>query len=105
MPIPDAIKTNFYTLEKAFKNRTVVLLECRKRSNGEPAYAICAINLLRQTDREPEIEMVPFGLMFNEDPYETLIPASNPEFDQLDQSMSKQKVSGAETGGAEIKRA
>jgi hypothetical protein len=42
-------------------------------------FAICAINYRRQTDREPEIEMVPVGLMFNVDPYEMLIPASDPE--------------------------
>jgi hypothetical protein len=27
--------------------------------------------------------MVPLGLMFSSDPYETLIPASDPEFDGL----------------------
>jgi hypothetical protein len=82
MAIPDAIKTNFHTLEKAFENGDITLLECRDRNNGEPAYVICAVNLIRQADREPEIEMVPFGLMFNDDPYETLIPACDPEFDQ-----------------------
>ena len=83
MAIPDPIKTNFHTLEKAFKNGDIALLECRDRNNGEPAYAICAVNLIRQADREPEIEMIPFGLMFSSDPYETLIPASDPEFDAL----------------------
>jgi hypothetical protein len=70
-------------LDKAFRNGDIALLECRNRADGEPAYAICAINLTRQSDREPEIEMVPLGLMFNNDPYETLIPASDPEFDDL----------------------
>jgi hypothetical protein len=79
MAIPDAIKTNFNTLEKAFKNGDIALLECRDRKNGELAFAICAINYHRQADREPEIEMVPFGVMFNVDPYEMLIPASAPE--------------------------
>jgi Family of unknown function (DUF6117) len=83
MAIPDAIKTNFNSLERAFRNGDIALLECRNRSNGEPAYAICAINLRRQTDSEPEIEMVPFGLMFNDVPYEMLIPASDLEFDDL----------------------
>ncbi len=46
MAIPDAIKANFHTLEKAFRNGHIALLECRDRNNGEPAYAICAINLL-----------------------------------------------------------
>jgi hypothetical protein len=83
MAIPDAIKTNFNSLEKAFRNGDIALLECRKRSDGKPAYAICAINLHGQADREPEIEMVPLGMMFDDDPYEMLIPASAPEFDDL----------------------
>jgi uncharacterized protein DUF6117 len=87
MAIPDAIKNNFHTLEKAFKQEDIALLECRDRNTGEPAYAICAINLIRQSGREPEIEMVPFGLMFSCDPYEMLIPASDPEFDNLTKKM------------------
>ena len=83
MAIPDPIKTNFHTLGKALEKGDIALLECRDRNTGEPAYAICAINILRQADQEPEIEMVPFGLMFNSDPYEMLIPASDSEFDAL----------------------
>lgn len=92
MAIPDAIKANFHTLEKAFRNADIALLECLDRNNGEPAYAICAINLRRQAGREPEIEMVPVGLMFNGDPYEMLIPASDPEFDDL---VKKEKMKAA----------
>jgi hypothetical protein len=95
MAIPDPIKTNFHTLENAFKNGDIALLECRDRNNGETAYVICAINLLRQTGREPEIEMVPIGLMFNSDPYETLIPASDPEFDDLVKKEKTKAVGGA----------
>jgi hypothetical protein len=83
MAIPDPIKTNFHTLGKAFEKGDIALIECRDRNTGEPAYAICAINIRRQADCEPEIEMVPFGLMFNSDPYEMLLPPpTNPEFDQ-----------------------
>jgi Family of unknown function (DUF6117) len=81
MAIPNVIRTNFRTLEKAFENGSIALLECRNRNSSEPAYAICAINLRRRADSEPEIEMVPFGLMFKDDSYETLVPASDPEFD------------------------
>jgi hypothetical protein len=95
MAIPDPIKTNFHTLEKAFRNGDIALLECRNRNGGEPAYAICAVNLIRQADREPEIEMVPFGLMFSSDPYETLIPALDPEFDAL---TKKEKTNAAASG-------
>jgi hypothetical protein len=83
MAIPDAIKTNFNILEKAFRNGDIALLEYLDRRNGERAYAICAINLNQLADREPEMELVPMGLMFNGDPCEMLIPATNPEFDDL----------------------
>ena len=83
MAIPAAIKNNFHTLEQAFRNGDIALLECRNSANGEPVYAICAVNLIRQPGAEPEMEMVPIGLMFSSDPYETLIPASDPEFDDV----------------------
>jgi Family of unknown function (DUF6117) len=83
MAIPAAIKNNFHTLEQAFRNGDIALLECRNRADGESAYAICAVNFISQSGAEPEIELVPFGLMFSSDPYETLIPASDPEFDNL----------------------
>ena len=91
MAIPDPIKTNFHTLGKAFEKGDIALIECRERNTGEPAYAICAINVLRQANCEPEIEMVPFGLMFKSDPYEMLIPASDPEFDQHEMKAGSSK--------------
>jgi len=57
MAIPDAITANFHTLEKAFRNGDIALLECRNRADGEPAYAICAINVIQQSGAEPEMEM------------------------------------------------
>jgi hypothetical protein len=92
MAIPDPIKTNFHTLGKAFERGDIALLECRDRNTGEPAYAICAINIHRRADREPEIEMVPVGLMFSHNPYEMLIPASDSEFDAL---VKKEKMKAA----------
>ena len=94
MAIPDSIKTNFHTLGKAFEKGDIALLECRDRSTGEPEYAICAINIRRQADCEPEIVMVPFGLMFNSDPYEMLLPPTDPEFDKHEM----------EAGGGERRR-
>jgi hypothetical protein len=81
MAIPAAIKNNFHTLEQAFRKGDIALLECRNRASGESAYAICAVNFISQSGSESEIELVPFGLMLSTDPYETLIPASDPEFD------------------------
>jgi hypothetical protein len=59
MAIPDAIKNNFHTLERAFRSGDIALLECRNSADGEPAYAICALNFTSQSSAEPEIEMVP----------------------------------------------
>ena len=94
MAIPDVIKNNFHTLERAFKNGDIALLECRNRADGEPAYAICAVNFISRSGAEPEIEMLPFGLMFSTDPYEMLIPASAPEFDD-GANKKKMKVGGS----------
>src|SRR5262249_33496708 len=94
MAIPDAIKNNFHTLERAFRNGDIALLECRNSADGEPAYAICAVNLIGQPGAEPEIVMVPFGLMFSHDPYEMLIPASDPKFDDLTKE-KKMKAAGS----------
>ena len=69
MAIPATIKNNFHTLERAFRNGDIALLECRNSADGEPAYAICAVNVIRRPGAEPEMEMVPFGLMFSSDPY------------------------------------
>ena len=93
MAIPAAIKNNFHTLEQAFRNGDIALLECRNSANGEPVYAICAVNLIRQLGAEPEMEMVPIGVMLGSDPYETLIPASDPEFDDLTKE-KKMKAGG-----------
>jgi hypothetical protein len=94
MAVPDAIKNNFHTLERAFSNGDIALLECRNSADGEPAYAICAVNFISQSGAEPEIVMVPFGLMFSHDPYEMLIPASDPEFDDLTKE-KKMKAGGS----------
>jgi hypothetical protein len=83
MAIPDAVKNNFHIMEQAVKNGDIALLERRNRADGESAYAICAVNFISQSGAESEIELVPFGLMFSSDSYETLIPASDPEFDDL----------------------
>jgi hypothetical protein len=93
MAIPAAIKNNLHTLEQAFRNGDIALLECRNSANGEPVYAICVVNLIRQSGAEPEIEMVPIGVMFSSDPYETLIPASDPELDDLTKE-KKMKAGG-----------
>lgn len=82
MAIPEGIKTNFSSLTSAFEAGDVALLECLDRESGKPAFVICAVNHNSKSSGEPEFEMVPFGLMFNDDPYRLLIPPGDPEFDQ-----------------------
>jgi hypothetical protein len=82
MAIPKGIKTNFGTLTSAFEAGNVALLECLERESGRMAFVICAVNHQTKPSGEPEFEMVPFGLMFDDDPYKLLIPPGDPEFDQ-----------------------
>jgi hypothetical protein len=90
MPILDVIKTNFQMLSKAFENGDIALLKCRNSTNGEPAYAICAIN-------------GPFGLMLDHDPNEILIPPTVLEFNRPVQPQVNQKYTGPKKLSADSK--
>lgn len=70
MPLAPGHKTNFETLQQAFKAGDVALMECQLSAMGEAVAVICAAN------RHPndEIEFVPFAAMFNGNPYESLSP-------------------------------
>jgi hypothetical protein len=70
MAIPEAQVKNFNTLQKAFINGDVCLLECSRQDNGEPVYVICAMNF----NKDGTTDMLPFATMFNEDPYTILNP-------------------------------
>ncbi len=67
--IPQPYRDNFSTLHQAFDAGDACLLECRERTTGKPAYIICAVNR-----RGSEYELVPFGQLFDENPYELLSP-------------------------------
>ena len=77
MAKPDTIVTrcrkNFQTLQRAFKQGDIGLVECQLKATGEPVAVICAF----QYDGE-EIEFVPFAMMFSGNPYDQLNPP-NPE--------------------------
>jgi len=70
MPLLTGHRQNFETLQTAFINGDVALMECQSRVTGEPVAVICAVN------RQPEgdFEFVPFGLMIDGNPYEMLNP-------------------------------
>ena len=67
--IPQPYKDNFNTLDKAFSNGAVCLLECHDRATGNPAYVICAVN-----HQSPDYQLVPFARLFDDNPYELLAP-------------------------------
>lgn len=63
--IPKGMKTNFETLQKAFANGDVCLLEVKDSKTGEPRFVICAVQ--RDTNG---FEMVPFAEMPMANPYD-----------------------------------
>jgi hypothetical protein len=67
-------KRNFETLQQAFVNGDVALMECQSAITGETVAVVCAAN---QT-ADGEIEFVPFATLFNGNPYEALNPP-NPD--------------------------
>lgn len=67
--IPKPFCDNFNTLNRAFKDDAICLMECHERANGKPVYVICAVN------REGEnYEFVPFARLFDDNPYNLLTP-------------------------------
>jgi hypothetical protein len=66
-------KPNFETLQQAFANGDVALMECQVKATGEAVAVVVAVN------REGEdLSFVPFAMMFNGNPYELLNPP-NPD--------------------------
>ena len=63
-------KANFETLQKAFNNGDVALMECQLAATGEPVAVLCAAN--RRPDGE--VEFTPFAMMFNGNPSEEINP-------------------------------
>jgi hypothetical protein len=66
-------KPNFETLQEAFANGDVALMECQLKATGQPVAVIVAVN--RDGD---EFGFVPFAMMFDGNPYELLNPP-NPD--------------------------
>ncbi len=66
-------KPNFETLQEAFANGDVALMECQLKATGQPVAVIVAVT--RDGD---EFGFVPFAMMFDGNPYEQLNPP-NPD--------------------------
>jgi len=67
--IPQPYRDNFNTLNQAFTDGAACLLECRERVTGQVVYVICAVNR-----RGPDFEFVPFARLFDDNPYDLLMP-------------------------------
>ena len=67
--IPDGHKNNFKTLQEAFGNGDVALMECTDRESGEAVSVICAVHR-----EEGEFVLTPLAKMFNGNPYAELLP-------------------------------
>ena len=74
MAIAIGHKQNFETLQEAFSNGDVALLECQLAATGEPIAVICAANRLD----DGGVEFVPFATLFNGNPYQAVNPP-NPD--------------------------
>ena len=59
---------NFKTLQRAFLEGNVCIMECTDKVTDEKVAVICAVNINGQ------LEMVPMAMFFNENPYERLTP-------------------------------
>jgi hypothetical protein len=60
---------NFRTMLRAAGDRNLALVECTLERRGETVAVICAVN-----HRDGEFEFVPLARLFNENPYEALMP-------------------------------
>jgi hypothetical protein len=75
MAIPVGYKDNFQTILKAAKNDDLCLLECTDAATGKPVMVICAV--MRNSD--DSLQLAPFAKMFDGNPYEEVIPPSEPK--------------------------
>ena len=60
---------NFETLQRAFAEGNVCIMDCVEKATNEHVAVICAMN-----DEGKEIGFVPLAKFFNGNPYDLLIP-------------------------------
>lgn len=69
--IPNGYRRNFETLQQAFANGDVALLECTDKHTQQPVMTICAVGFDARTE---EYLFTPFARLFDGNPYEELGP-------------------------------
>jgi hypothetical protein len=62
---------NFETIKLAFDRGEVCIMDCIEKKTGKHVAVICAAEV---DPSDGEIQLTPLAQMFNEDPYETLLP-------------------------------
>ncbi len=72
-------RSNFDTLRQAALNNDLALMDCRHRDTGEPIAVLCAAHRCPRG----EIEFVPLATLFNDNPYEFLVPPTASKTDAL----------------------
>jgi len=70
--IPKGHKNNFETLKQAAANGDLALMECHCSATGNPVMVLCAVNRCQD-----EFVFVPVAKLFDGNPYEEVIPATN----------------------------
>lgn len=65
----DKHKANFDTLQRAFDDGAIALMECKDVKTGELVAVVCAVQ-----KNGDDVEMVPFARMFDGNPYEQVLP-------------------------------
>ena len=70
MALASGYKSNFETLQRAFQNGDVALMECQLAATGEEVAVVCAAT----RHEDGSVEFSPFCMMFPGNPYELLNP-------------------------------
>jgi len=63
-------QASFKTIQRAFANSQVALVECKLRATGEKVAVICGVYPLRGED----VLFIPLAQLFNGNPYDTVEP-------------------------------
>lgn len=77
MALSEGHRKNFETLERAFKQGDIALMECTEASTGDKVAVICMVSGSTQDDES--IQFIPVARMFKTDPYEEWLPPDNEE--------------------------
>lgn len=72
--ILDGYKKNYQTLIDAISNNDTALVECVSATTGKLVYVVCAV-----TQVGDQIDLTPLAKMFDENPYEELVPPMSKE--------------------------